>query len=380
MNRKYLPTVYSVLALLISGHALAGENIIRAVAPISLSQVIETWTPTTPIYSAWLASNVNCGAWSPDPATITHGQPFTQSRTCDKSETRNAQNREISSTSGNYREVGAPYAESKVTPNGSTESQSSIGTLETWASTTPSYSEWLATNINCGAWSPDPTTITLGQSFTQTRTCDKSETRNVQNREISNPSGNYRNVGSPYPESKVTAGGSSESQDAIGTSAKLNGKYMFGTAFSGTSNAEGYTVSDNYHADVRGGWLAFDNDQKSMWYPESAYSTAYIQVTAPSPVVLRSVMTNYNFTGTALTTGYMATSITVKASTDGVNYVSLGSKSLTYSLDSGNYNSGVVSIPNSTAYRYYRISIAPTAHPYIGLQTLVLSSETNFQM
>lgn len=291
MMRKYLPVAYSALALMISGYSSAGENIIRAAAPIALAQISESWAPTT-----------------------------------------------------------------------------------------PNYSDWLASNINCGAWSPDPSTVTQGQSFTQNRTCDKSETRTVQDREISSPSGNYRDVGASYAESKVTPGGSTESQSALGTNVKLNGKFMFGTAFSGTSNAEGYTVSDNYHADIRGGWLAFDNDQKSMWYPEASYSTAYIQVTAPNPVVLRSVMTNYNFTDTTLTTGYMATSITVKASTDGVSYVNLVTKDLTYELNSGNYNSGVVSIPNSSAYRFYRISIAPTAHPYIGLQTLVLSSETNFQM
>jgi len=44
------------------------------------------------------------------------------------------------------------------------------------------------------------------------------------------------------------------------------------------------------------------------------------------------------------------------------------------------YNSGVVSVFNSVAYKHYRISIAPTSHPYVGLQTLILSSETTFEM
>lgn len=251
---------------------------------------------------------------------------------------------------------------------------------ESWAVTTPSYSEWQSSTINCGAWSPDASTITQGESFTQTRTCDKSETRTVQDREVSSPSGNYRDVGVAYIENKVTPSGSTESQDAIGTNIKLNGKYMFGTAFSGTSNAQGFTVTDNYHADTRGGWLAFDENLKSMWYPEASYGSAYIQVYSPNPVVLRSLMTHYDFNGTSLNTGYLATSISIKGSNDGVNFIAIGTKGLTYSSSNGTYNSGVVSIQNSTPFLFYRISIAPTSHPYVALQTLILSSESNFEM
>jgi hypothetical protein len=250
---------------------------------------------------------------------------------------------------------------------------------ELWAPTDPAYSEWVAESVNCGAWTPDPNTVTQGQTFSQVRTCDKSESRTVQDREISSPSGNYRNVGVSYTENKVTPGGTTENQDVVGTLPKLNGKFLFGTALSGTSNAEGYTVSDSYHMDTRGGWLAFDNVESSYWYPESAYANAHIQVSAPSPVVLRSLLIKYNFSS-GLNTGYMATSITIKGSNDGVNYSTITNMGLSYTLSAGLHSTGVRRISNETPYQYYRISIAPTAHPYVALQTLVLSSETNFEM
>ena len=250
---------------------------------------------------------------------------------------------------------------------------------ESWAPTDPAYSEWVAESINCSAWTPDPGTVSQGQTFSQSRICDKSESRSVQDREISSPSGNYRNVGVAYTENKITPGGITENQDAIGTLAKLNGKHMFGTAFSGTSNPEGYTVSDSFHADVRGGWLAFDNVQSSYWYPESSYVGAYIQVNAPSPVVLRSLLVQYNFSS-GLNTGYMATGMVIKGSNDGTSYTTISNSSLVYSLSAGTYSTGAIRLVNETPYKHYRISISPSGHPYVALQTLVLSSETNFEL
>lgn len=134
---------------------------------------------TTPgSWGAWSndGSAYACGTWSPSASTVNLGSSFTQSRTCD-------QNQKRTRTIYNVWKSGKQTA--KTTETGVqtievTQNQSATGTKDYITTTrTGSWSGWSNTGSvkNCSGWTPSPSTVNLGQSFTQNRSCDQDQTR-----------------------------------------------------------------------------------------------------------------------------------------------------------------------------------------------------------
>lgn len=89
------------------------------------------------------------------------------------------------------------------------------GSKITWSPAEPTYTDWVAETETCDAWIPDPSTVNMGVSFEQTRTCTYEETRQVQAREYSAYLDEYRNLGEPTPETRPIS--NTETQNAVGT-------------------------------------------------------------------------------------------------------------------------------------------------------------------
>jgi hypothetical protein len=186
------------------------NQIISATSTRSSTGTKETWATTTSTYTNWVnnGSITACSNWTPSPTTVTVGQSFTQTATdCQQAQTRSRQDREIEGTTGAIRNIGSLVTENQSITVSST--RASVGTKETWASTTPTYTSWANNGAvtSCSNWSPSPTTVTIGQSFTQTATdCQQAQTRSRQDREKESTTGAFRNVGSAVTESQsITA-------------------------------------------------------------------------------------------------------------------------------------------------------------------------------
>ncbi|MDV8122747.1 hypothetical protein R4K50_31930, partial [Pseudomonas aeruginosa] len=165
------------------------------------------WSGTEPVLSEWINDGdiYDCSNWSPPPTSITIGELFIQTATdCMQDQIRNVQNREIDGVSGDIRDSGEPYIESRTTSVSDT--RDAIGSLETWAATTPTYTEWVNSGsiTACTNWSPAPSTVTVGQSFTQTATdCKQNQTRSRQDREQETTTLDVRNKGTAVTETQT---------------------------------------------------------------------------------------------------------------------------------------------------------------------------------
>lgn len=169
-----------------------------------------SWSPISPLFGDWvnIGNIYDCSNWSPSSSTITTGQSFLQTATdCKQAQTRSRQDREVETTTGSIRNVGSTVTENQSVTISST--RAAVGTKETWAATTPTYTTWVNNGAvtSCSNWSPSPTTVTIGQSFTQTATdCQQAQTRSRQDREKESTTGAFRNVGSAVTESQsITA-------------------------------------------------------------------------------------------------------------------------------------------------------------------------------
>lgn len=71
--------------------------------------------------------------------------------------------------------------------------------VDKWVAAASVYSTWTAYGAayGCSAWSPDPSTVTAGSTFTQSQTCTQAYQHYRQDREQSAVTGQYRNVGTP---------------------------------------------------------------------------------------------------------------------------------------------------------------------------------------
>ena len=225
---------------------------------------VGSWTAHTPSYSTWANSGSahTFTAWSPTASTQTAN--FTQTQSYKQPQSRTKQNREIDTISGAVRNVGSPITENRDLDQSSSRSisvsvsswaNSSVSSLSSWspaASTqtsnftqtrsytqnqartwtykfgsttintrsdsrsltgqsesrnvTVSYSSWANSGspYSCGSWGPSPSTVNLGQTFTQTRSCTQNQTRTRS-----------YSVGGSYSESRTTT--VTQSQSATGT-------------------------------------------------------------------------------------------------------------------------------------------------------------------
>lgn len=172
-----------------------------------LSSPSENWVDIAPIYGSWVNDGIiyDCSNWSPDPSTITINQIFVQTANdCKQDQYRTRQNREQNTTTLAIRNKGAEIIENDTI--NMLSDRNMVGTMETWIPTTPNYGSWFDVGAiyGCSNWSPDPSTVNIGQSFTQTATdCEQNQERTVQNREIEQTTNIIRNVGLETTENRV---------------------------------------------------------------------------------------------------------------------------------------------------------------------------------
>jgi len=123
----------------------------------------------------------------------------------------------LSTAQADYKVVvPLEISNSGVLENGSIKFSDSQN--ESWSKITPLTSDWSNTGkpSNCTNWSPEPSTVNIDESFTQTATdCEQEQTRTVQEREQETTSLAIRNVGSPTSEYRTTVG--TDTRDSKGT-------------------------------------------------------------------------------------------------------------------------------------------------------------------
>jgi hypothetical protein len=202
------------------GEPISETRIIDVIDTRDAIGTLETWIATNSTYTSWSNSSViyGCNNWSPDPSTITTGQTFIQTATdCEQDQTRNRQDREQETTTLLVRNSGAVVVENQIITVNNT--RNSVGTKETWVATTATYSSWVNSGggiYGCNNWSPDPSTVTTGQTFTQTATdCEQDQTRNRQNREQETTTLSIRNSGAVVVENQIIT--VSNTRSATGT-------------------------------------------------------------------------------------------------------------------------------------------------------------------
>lgn len=190
-------------------------------SPIPESRQLNSQTATRPYVIAigdWAnqGDKQSCSNWAPAATTVGLGKSFTQTATdCQQAQVRTRNEQYTDHLSGQ-----------KVTALNTTENQtiavsdtrSAVGTLEDWIATTSTYTAWVNSGAitSCSNWSPATSSVTVGQSFTQTATdCAQAQTRTRQDREQETNTGEIRNKGSVVTETQSIA--ASSTRTATGT-------------------------------------------------------------------------------------------------------------------------------------------------------------------
>ena len=170
----------------------------------------ETWMTATPTYTGWVNTNTlyGCGNWSPAGSTKTTTGSFTQTATdCETDQTRQRQDRQQESTTLEYRNVGSPVTENR-TLTGQSASRSYTVSLGAWTNSGAVY--------GCSNWSPDPSTVNSGQSFTQTATdCEQNQARSRSESYVDHKTGST--VAVSVPNESRTLTGQTSTRAATGT-------------------------------------------------------------------------------------------------------------------------------------------------------------------
>jgi hypothetical protein len=225
--------------------ALAG-GIIQAeyVVKFNLDEPVRfsNWTKNSSLYGDWenTGSVHSCLNWTPAASAITIGNTFTQTANdCKQDQIRTVQDQEIDNVSGSIRNIGNPYNESQSVQT--TQTRSAVGTLETWVAIAADVTTWVNNGsvTSCTNWSPATSTVTSGQSFTQTATdCQQPQTRNKQNREQETTTHAIRNVGTVIVENQsITA---TSTRTSIGTKPATVCNFAWGSYEWGYQEDEGY--------------------------------------------------------------------------------------------------------------------------------------------
>lgn len=134
---------------------------------------VSEWKGYEPLVSAWVVETTQkCTSWSPDPLSFEESGMFNQvGKGCTTNEKRTTQPREINSTSGEIRNVGAETVETR----GTATSDQSRNYSQAWGNWSATVS---APFYDCESYSPEASTIQAGQGFNQTATnCSESLTR-----------------------------------------------------------------------------------------------------------------------------------------------------------------------------------------------------------
>lgn len=180
-------------------------------SPVPESRQLNSQSATRPYVIAigeWAnqGGKQSCSNWAPATTAVGLGKAFTQTATdCQQAQVRTRNEQYTDHLSGQ-----------KVTALNTTENQTiavsdtrnAVGALEDWVATTSTYTTWVNSGAitSCSNWSPAPSTVTVGQSFTQTATdCAQAQTRTRQDREQEANTGEIRNKGSVVNETQSIA-------------------------------------------------------------------------------------------------------------------------------------------------------------------------------
>lgn len=172
--------------------------------------ILENWLAFTPAYTSWVDTDVlyGCSAWSPDPSTYSTTTNFTQlSVSCKTDQERQRQEREQEKFSQEIRNVGAPVVETQ-TQTSQSATRSYTVNVGTWTNNGAKYA--------CTNWSPAPSTVTIGQSFTQTANdCKQDQSRTRAESYVDHKTSST--VAVNMPAESQTLSGQTSTQTATGT-------------------------------------------------------------------------------------------------------------------------------------------------------------------
>jgi hypothetical protein len=118
---------------------------------------------------------------------------------------------------------------------------------ENWLVISPEYSEWIDSGAitGCNNWSPEPSTVNLGESFNQTATnCQQSQTRSIQEREQESTTKAIRYKGIQSTEDQIIVVSSSRTN--TGTKAQPECDYKWHNYSDYSNNSYYYLGYDNY--------------------------------------------------------------------------------------------------------------------------------------
>lgn len=182
-------------------YTLLSRNPVNKQVTKDVVVTVQGWTPTTPVYGDWtnVAGRITygCGAWSPNPSTVTTNTTFTQTATCSTDQTRTRQDRVVSNVTGEVKNSGAVVNETQTIAQGASRSYGV--TLSAWVGSTVS---------GCASWSPDPSTVNSGQVFTQTgASCSLPQTRTRTENYIDHVTGANVQVSTVGQNQTLTVGG-----------------------------------------------------------------------------------------------------------------------------------------------------------------------------
>jgi hypothetical protein len=189
--------------------------------------------------SAWANNGAvtSCSNWSPNPATVTIGQLFTQNATdCLQPQTRVRAESYVDHKSGSTVQTSSVNQSQSITAS---SSRTATGTKETWIATSSVYGAWTNTSgaYSCSNWSPDPSTVIINQAYTQTATnCYVNQSRTRQDRLVETTTGAIANNGAAFTETQ-TVGGQTGYKTAYGT--KQTWAY-YPPVYGGWYNISGY--------------------------------------------------------------------------------------------------------------------------------------------
>ena len=222
---------FLIFAMTLINQANAEYMVKYNIEPQPNSIIMIDWQSTDATYTSWqsIGEVYGCSNWTPDESTIVIGQNFIQERNCNINQERLRQDRELSSK-GSYKDIGEPQLETRVeTVN---QTRNNTGLMESWVSIGSIYGDWTNSGAlyDCNNWSPSPSTINNGVSFTQNATdCKQNQTRTKQDREQETTTLAIRNVGSEIIENQ-TLTNQSNSRPATGTKINKVCTYNSGTS------------------------------------------------------------------------------------------------------------------------------------------------------
>ena len=124
------------------------------------------WVATDPTYSSWVNDGGRnyTGSWSP--AVSAQTSSFIQSIDYSQAQERTRYNREIRPATGEIRTVSTTRETRTLTD---TQTRTVSVTEGNWSNSGDLY--------DCRNWSPDPSTVNSGETFTQTGICNQNQTK-----------------------------------------------------------------------------------------------------------------------------------------------------------------------------------------------------------